>query len=82
MELVNVRADFHHRLANRDKQQGDGSYTAEEFRNKYLSELDSDNAWKSDAEYVTLDFSGITEEEEVKETPGADDVSGEDGGDA
>lgn len=58
--IVDIGADFYHRLANRDKFQGDGKNTAVEFRDLYLHDLDSADAWKSDDESIVLDFSKVT----------------------
>lgn len=56
---IDIGTDFYHRLANRDGFQGDGKNTAVEFRNKYLSELDSDIAWKNDNLFIEFDFSNV-----------------------
>ncbi len=59
MKTIKVAEDFHHRLANRDKSQGDGTYTAIEFRERYLSQLDNEEIWKTDSVEISLDFTGI-----------------------
>lgn len=57
MNTIDVGKDFYHRLANRDKNQGDGKHTAIEFRNKYLAPFDNAEAWKSATQNrITLDF--------------------------
>lgn len=59
MRAIDVGKDFYHRLANRDKYQGDGTHTAEEFRYKYLKELDKPEAWTIDDEYIVFDFQNV-----------------------
>jgi hypothetical protein len=56
---VNVAQDFFPRLTNRDKNQGDGKHTAEEFRRKYLKQLDNGEAWLNDEPFIILDFKDI-----------------------
>lgn len=57
--MIDVAKDFYPRLANRDKNQGDGKHTAIEFRRKYLSDLDSQAFWKLPTKVVKFDFSGV-----------------------
>jgi hypothetical protein len=57
--IIDVGVDFYHRLANRDPYQGDGKYHAVDFRHKYLSELDNEQAWKTHDAFVQLDFSNV-----------------------
>ena len=59
IKTIDVGKEFFHRLANRDKKQGDGKYNAEEFRNKYLIQLDSPDKWKNNEEEVILDFQNV-----------------------
>ncbi len=59
MKTVKIKEDFFYRLVNRDKFQGDGQYTGEEFREKYLADLDDDKKWKNDDTEITLDFEGV-----------------------
>lgn len=59
MTRVDVGVDFYHRLANRDRRQGDGRNNAVQFREKYLLELDTPNAWKNDDPYIVLDFLNV-----------------------
>lgn len=59
MKTINVGKDFYPRLANRDPSQGDGKHHAIEFRNKFLKELDSEEAWKSEESFIELDFSEV-----------------------
>lgn len=59
MKTIDVGKDFYHRLANRDQYQGEGTHTAVEFRGKFLSELDNNDAWKSDSPFVVLDFKNV-----------------------
>ena len=59
MKTVKVVDEFYHRLANRDSHQGDGKFTAVEFRNKFLSSIDNINSWDNTDVAVELDFSGV-----------------------
>jgi hypothetical protein len=59
MQEIKIATDFYHRLANRDSRQGDGRHTAVEFREKYLSSLDSKAAWGDAGCIVLLDFEGV-----------------------
>jgi hypothetical protein len=59
MEIIDVGVKFYHRLANRDKLQGDGAHTAVEFRKQYLNDLDSPNAWKVTEPYIELNFEHV-----------------------
>lgn len=59
MKIINVGKEFHHRLANRNKHQGDGKYNAVDFRNRYLSQLDDETEWKNSEPFVTLDFADV-----------------------
>jgi hypothetical protein len=56
---INIGKDFHARLANRNKYQGDGTHTAEDFRNKYLLRFDNQKEWNEGAEIITFDFSNV-----------------------
>ncbi len=60
MKAIDIGNDFYPRLANRDKYQGDGTHTAVEFREKYLSAFDSAEKWKNDVEEICFDFSNVT----------------------
>ena len=59
MVTIDVGKDFYFRLANRNKFQGDGKHTAVDFREKYLKELDSKEAWLNLDGFITFDFSGV-----------------------
>ena len=59
MNAIKIKEEFNHRLANRDKSQGDGTFTAIEFRDKFLAKLDNQEIWKSDKVEIVFDFSGI-----------------------
>jgi len=59
MEIIDVGKDYYYRLANRNKYQGDGKYNAEDFRKKYLKDIDNENSWKSSDSFITLDFSNV-----------------------
>lgn len=56
---IDVGKDFYHRLANRDKYQGDGKHTAVEFRGKYLAECDSEEYWKNPTDEIVFDFKNV-----------------------
>ena len=51
--------DFAEELVNRNKHQGSGRNTGEEFRNKYLQDLESDTWWKDSDKKIVLNFAGI-----------------------
>lgn len=57
---VDVAEDFHGRLSNRDESQGDGRFTAVEFREKFLKELDNQAAWEDKNPFICFDFKGVT----------------------
>lgn len=59
MKTIDVGADYYHRLANRDKQQGDGKWNAVQFRATFLQQLDSKEAWESTEPFITLDFINV-----------------------
>jgi hypothetical protein len=59
MEIIDIGNDFFYRLVNRNKLQGDGRYTAEDFREKYLSFLDNEQAWKERGNEITFDFAEV-----------------------
>ena len=56
---INVGKDFYPRLANRDRRQGDGKHNAVQFRDKYLSHMDSLEYWTRDVEPITFDFINV-----------------------
>lgn len=57
---VDIGNEFYHRLANRDEKQGDGKFTAIEFREKYLGYLDNNDIWKSNnIDIIIFDFSNV-----------------------
>lgn len=51
MNVVNVSLEFGSRLA--------GSQEGEEFRKKFLSSLDNEDAWESDDEAITFNFTDV-----------------------
>lgn len=59
MNVIKIAEQFYHRLANRDSRQGDGRHTAVEFREKYLSGLNSKEAWNDSTCSIILDFEGV-----------------------
>ena len=58
-KVIDIGNDFYPRLANRNKFQGDGKHTAEEFREKYLSFLDNEEIWSNDRTEIELDFKNV-----------------------
>lgn len=60
IKKIDVGSDFHHRLANRDEKQGDGKFTAVEFRTKYLSIFDNKEVWDNNETLIILDFANVT----------------------
>jgi hypothetical protein len=59
MKTIDVGTEFSLSLTNRDKLQRDGTFTGEEFRNKFLSEIDDPVRWKNQDAFVILDFSKV-----------------------
>ena len=59
IKTIDVGKEFYHRLANRDYRQGDGKYTAVEFRKKYLADLDKESEWKKNDIFIEFDFSNV-----------------------
>lgn len=56
---IDVGRDFHDRLTNRNRYQGDGGFTAEEFRDRYFKEIDNIDYWKKPNITIILDFSNV-----------------------
>jgi hypothetical protein len=56
---IDIGIDFHERLANRNKYQGDGRFTAEEFRKKYLGVFDNNEFWNNQSEGIILNFQNV-----------------------
>lgn len=44
--IIHVKKQFNDHLVHRNKLQGDGKFTAKEFREKFLKCLDSEENWK------------------------------------
>ena len=59
MPTIDVGITFYHRLANRDRNQGDGKYNAVEFRTRFLSSLDNAEVWRKTTEPIILDFKNV-----------------------
>ena len=59
MREVDVGKEFYHRLANRNKYQGDGRHTAEQFRNAYLCDLDKEDTWNDDKITIIFNFENV-----------------------
>lgn len=58
MKVVKIK-DFSDFLINRDQYQGDGSFHAVEFRQKYLSNADDIEWWNIKSDVIELDFGGV-----------------------
>lgn len=56
---IKIVSDFSDTLINRDKDQGDGTFTGVDFREKYLKVADSEDWWKKKSDVITLDFEGV-----------------------
>ncbi len=56
---IDVGKEFSQRLVYRDKQQGEGTFNASEFREKYLKDLENNDWWQDDSKYIELDFSNV-----------------------
>lgn len=59
VKTVDVGNEFHYRLANRDKNQGDGKHTAVEFRKRYLDEIDNNDFWSAPRKFIVFDFVNV-----------------------
>ena len=59
MSEINVGQEFYHRLANRDRNQGDGKHTAVEFRKRFLSALDDQTKWDAATDPLVLSFKHV-----------------------
>lgn len=57
-EVVKV-AEFGSFLVNRNSLQGNGKCNGEQFRSKYLSNLEKDTWWNDSSTNIILDFSGV-----------------------
>jgi hypothetical protein len=60
IKTLDIGIDFHHRLTNRDSHQSDGKFNAVQFRERYLKDLDSNDAWENADIFIELDFSNVT----------------------
>lgn len=60
MRTIDVGKDFDPILTNRDERQRDGKYNAIDFRKKFLSDLDNEEAWKNDSLTIVIDFSNVS----------------------
>jgi len=59
IKRIDVGKDFFVDLVNRDTNQGDGQYTAKQFRDKYLSEMTNLEFWKKPKPTIELDFQNV-----------------------
>ena len=57
--IIDVGTAFHNRLANRNRYQGDGRFSAVDFRKRFLSSFDNQEQWKSGELVVELDFANV-----------------------
>lgn len=55
---IDIGSEFSDYLVNRNKLQGDGSFTAIEFREKFLQELENEHWWNSN-NTITLNFKNV-----------------------
>jgi hypothetical protein len=51
--------EFSDFLINRDQRQGDGTFNAVEFRQKYLANADNEEWWSKKSDVIELDFEGV-----------------------
>lgn len=56
---IDIGKEFFHKLINRNELQGDGKYTAIDFRNRFLSKLDTDEWWNDPSQFIELDFQNV-----------------------
>ncbi|MDI3503781.1 MAG: hypothetical protein PWP64_717 [Candidatus Cloacimonadota bacterium] len=56
---IDVGKDFFVDLVNRDENQGDGQFTAKQFRKKYLSQMDNQEFWINPKNTIVLDFKNV-----------------------
>lgn len=59
MKSIDVGIEFSPSLTNRDELQRDGTFSGEEFRNRYLKDLEDENIWKNEDPYIILDFGNV-----------------------
>lgn len=57
--MIAVAKDFSNYLVNRNSAQGDGTFTGEDFRKKFLKDLDSPEWWSDSSKKVEIDFDGV-----------------------
>ncbi len=55
---IDVGKEFSDYLVNRNKLQGDGSSTAEQFRDRFLKELENDQWWSGE-DSIVLNFKNV-----------------------
>jgi len=58
-KTIKISKEFHHRLVNRDKYQGNGKHTGKMFRDQFLKDL-SQKTWWNENNTIVLDFEGVT----------------------
>ena len=56
---INISKEFSDYLVNRNKNQGDGKFTAEDFRENFLQELEDDSWWKDPSKSIVLNFENV-----------------------
>lgn len=60
MKTIAIAREFSSRLTNRDRYQGDGKFTGQQFRDQFLAGLDNEEVWKKPEPQIELDFTGVT----------------------
>ena len=58
---INVGSQFYPSLVNRDKQQGEGIFTAIQFRNKFMLECLQAEWWKDLNSQIVFNFKSVNE---------------------
>src|SRR4051812_35551820 len=56
---IQIADEFSDYLVNRDKYQGDGKYSAQDFRSRFLKELDDQSWWDNPETRVVISFKGV-----------------------
>jgi hypothetical protein len=59
IKTVHIGIEFNSDLSNRDETQGDGSYTAVDFRDRFLKEAESPEFWDGE-QRIELDFASVS----------------------
>jgi hypothetical protein len=59
IKRIDIGKDFFVDLVNRDENQGDGQFTATQFRDKYLKEMTNQEFWQNPKSSIELDFQNV-----------------------